>query len=532
MPVTIDSATLTQTFPANALAHQLTVFVRADAAGLMKLNEVGQVRATASAVAGNSTYTSVVVDFGKPLTTGGAKVPAGVGFIRFVYKWRGDSFDTTTPVYSSPTTSGVAEASFPEVSSQRLQIELIGTVTQANAELVQVLLPSLPADLEVHVNDGPVAWRYPGPRGAPGVDGWESSANGTQKEVDLTAAIEPLLGDPDSATPVTVTVELRARTPGKLSVAGGTSDYDLLQKVPVTPDPDLDFEMEGDQSLLLNLPGGPATNLKEVWLTVAAAPPKERAVPAVGPDRVNEVELVLDSGRSACVRFPADVLADLTALRLPLHALDGSAEVRAQLLSPISVDPPPPPPAPPDEPGPPLEGASATQPVELEAPSTQRGFIPQLPQQVPDSWTLLPFDKPVPLKTPVWVSLQVTRGKVGWSLGNFSPPGDAYPVRRGSPSGPWLKLPGAVTALPGLGGRLHAIGHPPKASPLAPLQLEVRTGQVVASALVDVTPTAKGVALKIPVTTPVPSQQSFVRVISRVAMTVTVQSLIRVVDKT
>ena len=338
MPVTIDSATLTQTFPANALAHELTVLVRADAAGYMKLNEVGQVRATASAVAGNSTYTSVVVDFGKPLTTGGAKVPAGVGLIRFVYKWRGDSFDTTTPVYSSPTTAGVAEASFPEVSSQRLQIELIGTVTQANAELVQVLLPSLPADLEVHVNDGPVAWRYPGPRGAPGVDGWESSANGTQKEVDLTAAIEPLLGDPDSATPVTVTVELRARTPGKLSVAGGTSDYDLLQKVPVTPDPDLDFEMEGDQSLLLNLPGGPATNLKEVWLTVAAAPPKERAVPAVGPDRVNEVELVLDSGRSACVRFPADVLADLTALRLPLHALDGSAEVRAQLLSPITVE--------------------------------------------------------------------------------------------------------------------------------------------------------------------------------------------------
>lgn len=529
MPLNIASATLTQSLPANALVRTFTVNVRADAAGVKQLKEVGQVRLQSSQQAGNTGGTSVVIDFGSPLTISQAAAPAGVT-IRAIYRWRGDSFDVTNPVFSNA--NGTATATFAEVSVSRLQLELNPAVTQAQAEAVTVLLPSLPADLEVRVNDGPVVWRYPGPRGAPGTDGWTAvtvgAATYTQSAVDLTGVVSPMLGNPESSAPVTVTVELRARVPGRLEVVAGTADYDLLQKVPALPEPNLVFEEEGDQNLSLNIPGGTATVLKEVWLTVSGAPPKERAVPAVGPSRVTAVALLLDPGRSATVRFPEDQLGELTALRLPLTAQDGTAEVRAQLLSPLGT-------LPNDEPGPPLEGTSATQPVQLEPPlATPRGVTNGVVSD-PDTWVLLPFDKPVTIKGPVWVQLQVTRGTVRWALGAYAAAdGTPYPVRRGSPTGPWLPLPAAVTAMTGLGGRLHAIGHALKASPLAPLQLQVQADTPVYDGeLTDVTPTAKGVTLKLPVdpAAGVPSQRSWLRVISRCATTVTVASLIRVVAK-
>jgi hypothetical protein len=337
-----------------------------------------------------------------------------------------------------------------------------------------------------------------------------------------------MLGNPDSFAVTKVTVELRARIPGRLAVVAGTIDYDLLEKIQVQPDSNLVFEQEGDLNLSLSLATGASTALKEVWLTMASAPPKERGIPPVGPDRVTEVELVLDSGRSACVRFPEDTLADLTAVRLPLRALEGGAEVRAQLLANVLVGNPPK-----DEPGPALDGPSVSQPVELEPPPPLRGGVVSAPF-LTDDWTLLSFIKAVPIKGPVWISLQVTRGTVRWSLAKFGAgDGPAYPVRRGAPTGPWLELPQAVLAIPGLGGRLHALGHPPKAEPLAPLQLQVN-GAIppFASPVTDVTPTAKGVEVKLSIATPgVMAQWSWLRVISLSATTVTIPSLIRVVAK-
>lgn len=531
MPINISSASLTLSLPANALVRVLKVNVQADPAGPIKLSEVGQVRLQTSTSAAGSQGTSAVIDFGAPITLSAVEVPAGLAYkIVAVYRWQGDSFDIAHPVFANA--NGAQKAEFPEISSARVQVELNQTVAQVQPTVgtVLVTLPSIPTDLELRVNGGAVVWRYPGPRGTPPADGWVAASGGiTQKEVDLTEVIAPLLGNPENFSSVPVTVELRARIPGKLAVVTGTTDYDLLEKVPVYPEPNLVFEQEGDQPVPLFVSGGAGTALKEVWLTVASAPPKERSIPPVGPDRVTEVELVLDSSRSACVRFPENILADLTAVRLPLRALEGGAEVRAQLLESIVIVTPPS-----EEPGSPLDGPSVTQPVELEPPPAPRGGVDGVPS-LADTWTLLPFSKPVPIKGPVWVSLQVTRGTVRWSLAKFGESdGPPYPVRRGAPTGPWLELPQAVLQLPGLGGRMHVIGHPPKTDPLAPLQLQVlaSTPPDFASDVTDVTPTAKGVQVKLLISTPgVTAQWSWLRVISLTETTVTIASLIRVVAK-
>ena len=282
------------------------------------------------------------------------------------------------------------------------------------------------------------------------------------------------------------------------------------------------FDAEGEQDIPFD-PLPEQKKLKEVRLTVVANPPKERAEPAVGPPAVSQVELVLDSGRSACVRFPEGKLAELTALRLPLLAQAGGAEVRAQLLASVPDENGG------DEPGAPLDGLSATKPVTLDAPAEG---------DTTEGWTLLSFDKPVALKGAVWVSLQVSRGKVRWSLGQFDASDAPYPVRRGAPTGPWVPLPEAVTQLGNVGGRLHAIGHAPKATPLAPLQFQaVRPGIALPAGSVplDVNPSAKGVGVTV---TPQPAggldvqaKTVALRVTSRSTGTVTVQDLVTVVSK-
>jgi hypothetical protein len=150
----------------------------------------------------------------------------------------------------------------------------------------------------------------------------------------------------------------------------------------------------------------------------------------------------------------------------------------------------------------------------------------------------LSFDKPVALKGAVWGSLQVTRGKVSWSLGQFDAGDVPYPVRRGAPTGPWVPLPEAVTHLGNVGGRLHAIGHAPKATPLAPLQLQAvcpGTALPAGSVPLDVSPSAKGVGVTV---TPQPAggldvqgKAVALRVTSRSTGTVTVQDLVTVVSK-
>src|SRR6185369_12185161 len=130
MPLNIASASLTLTLPGNALVRSLKVWVQADAAGSMVVKDVGQVRAQTSAVVGNSSGTSVVVDFGTTLTVGGAAAPVILGKsykLYTAYKWQGAAFDFDHPIFP-PNANGLTSVTFSEVSTSRVQLELVGPV--------------------------------------------------------------------------------------------------------------------------------------------------------------------------------------------------------------------------------------------------------------------------------------------------------------------------------------------------------------------------------------------------------------------
>src|SRR4051794_24844945 len=112
MPLNIASATLTQNLPANALVRTFTVNVRADAAGSKRLSEVGQVRSWTSSAPTNQGGTTVVVDFGNPLTVSGAAPITGKSYkIVAVYRWQGTAFDFDHPVFYGP--DGSPAVTFP-----------------------------------------------------------------------------------------------------------------------------------------------------------------------------------------------------------------------------------------------------------------------------------------------------------------------------------------------------------------------------------------------------------------------------------
>src|SRR3712207_4118179 len=98
MPLNVTSAKLALTVPANALVRDFTVRVQADSAGWMQLGAIGQVRVRDTST-GQIQRTTVVVDFGIPLTVAAVQVPDGSTFkLRSAWKWQGDSFDLQRPI--------------------------------------------------------------------------------------------------------------------------------------------------------------------------------------------------------------------------------------------------------------------------------------------------------------------------------------------------------------------------------------------------------------------------------------------------
>ncbi|HYH96710.1 hypothetical protein, partial [Hyalangium sp.] len=329
-------------------------------------------------------------------------------------------------------------------------------------------LPSMPADLELRIDGGPPVWTAPGPvQERP--NEWTPGATGMLKRtVDLSSAFEVLTGDPDHPQVRTFQLELTARQPGKLQLTVQAPQLDYLARTELGADgKELTFEAEGYQDVPLTLPAD-ARIVKEVRVNVSGALPPERALPPYGPDLATQAELELDAQRSACVRLPTHVedtealeevtLAEVTGVRLPLRAMEGGAEVRVALLSHLGEGLG----ATGGEPGPPLEGASASNPVVLEAPAS--GDTSQ-------GWTLFEFPRPVPIRGAMpWAVVLVGRGTVRWTLGRYTSSTALRAVRRGPPAGPWVSLPSALGTT--VGGRIHVIGHTQRDDPMAPVRLQ------------------------------------------------------------
>jgi hypothetical protein len=480
----VASITQAVSLPGNAVVRRLDVEVQAGRASWSALSAVGQVRITDSKT---GTQKVVVVDFGTPRTVNAVAVvaaPPGQGTtgpgitIHEVRSWTGMKFDAS-PLYVAPSVGGapdttVAVATFSaEVRTERLQIVVnvsgAGTLTEkAVGERLGARLPSMPADLELRIDGGPPVWTAPGPvQERP--NEWTTGSSGMLKRtVDLSAAFEALTGDPDHPQARTFQLELTARQPGKLQLTVQAPQLDYLARTELGADgKELTFEAEGYQDVPLTLPAD-ARIVKEVRVSVSGALPPERALPPYGPDLASQAELELDAQRSACVRLPTHVedtesleevtLTEVTGVRLPLRAMEGGAEVRVALLSNLGEDLG----TTGGEPGPPLEGASASTPVVLEAPASG---------DTTEGWTLFEFPRPVPIRGAMpWAVVLVGRGTVRWTLGQYTSSTALRAVRRGPPAGPWVSLPSALGTT--VGGRIHVIGHTRRDDPLAPVRLQ------------------------------------------------------------
>jgi hypothetical protein len=505
----ISSKTLSVQLAPNALVRALSVKVRADYGNVALVANVAQTRQQPSGI---TRLFKLVVDFGTPRTVAAVGSGSEDTSIFTVTAWTGAAFadkavyaatwaesaksGEIVDIVKGPAGSTAQNAVLPtEIRTEKLLIDLITTETDVVelSQQVWVQLPDAPADLELRIDGGPPVWRSPGVV-QPGVPPWDDDAS---QVVDVTKAFDTLTHDPTGSDAVkTFLLVLGSRVPGALDLTIASRQVSFLQRMDVGPDAkrELVFDAEGAQRVTLSVRDSTRT-IEEVTLIAAGSLPPERAVPPLGPDIVTQiegapvdsgaVELRLDPDHSVCVQPSPGNLGELTAVRLPLVAEAGGAEVRVVLL-PARND---------GEPGAPA-GASSRS-VTLEPPT---------PTDDADPWSTFAFARPVPLAAaapPPWVQVVVVRGAVRWKLGQFgaaqatlpveTPP---YPVKRGPTSGPWVPLPALVGPDRGIGGRARLVGHARKGTTIPPITLQLAGSR--AGLALGVTPTAKGAPFTLP----------------------------------
>jgi hypothetical protein len=502
----VTSATLEVRLRRNALVRRFEVLVKAGRATATPVNEVAEVR-TSEPAGGIGPTRSVVLDFGAPQTVAGVAAPEGVG-VTGVTPWIGMAF-APAPVPPHPIERGRGAQQVAmfrsEIRAERLLVEISPAVAvdRLAAEMA-VLLPELPSDLEIRIDDGAPIWRQPGP------------AQALEQTVDLAPHLAALMGDPSDASEKTLTIRLASRVPGRLGLERrpATEEVRLLHRAPFDGDgrKQLAFATEGRIDVPLTLappPAAAARRIERLELTVTANLPPARVVPPVGPapapgpsDAASLADLVLDANRAAAVRIaPGSGLAELESVRLPLAAAAGGAEARVVLWrdaagSPIAAIP-----------------DAASEPVSIGG--AQGGEV----------WVSFAFKRPITLDDgdPPWVALIVSRGELSWALGTRGSEGlhDAQVVRCGPPTGPWKPLPTAFLTSPtGLGalrGRLRVRGRVSDELPLDPLRITLveAPGQTAL-----VTPSQRGVRAVLDIAPPVQAADATLRVVSLVEGTI------------
>jgi hypothetical protein len=479
----VASKTLVRSIAKNALVRRYKVSVGAARADGTTLANAGQVRLQAET--GGAKI--IVVDFGMLRTVSGVGRVGGAGApsmtICSLRGFKGDGFDTVDLYFEDCFTTDPdgmmirsAEANSFETRTDRVRLKIKSDASlQALSNAVFLQFPDLPSDLDIRVNGGATAFTAPGVA-QPNTRGWDAN---TRQEVDLTAALAALGGDPRDASPLDATIVLSSRIPGILELDEAQVDIAYLARVAFgsSEETTLVFDEEGQKDVVLNLPSW-AAHVQEVRFTLTGTVPAERILEPVGPPRALRsggdgaaYDLLLDVDHAGAVRLdPASPLAELTGVRLPLRAGVDGAEVRAVLYTGTA-----------DGPTAPADGGTS-KPVDL----------PPGASSLDDVFTTFSFASPIKLQPALtyWVATVVGRGVVSWSLGRFAAPLVPVPLRRGAPSGPWHPLPTLAVDGDTLGGRVRAVGKAPAPAPVAPLTVTVVGHE---NSHIDVTPTAKGV---------------------------------------
>lgn len=501
------------TLAGNAYVKKFWVEVGAVQAQWTLLPVVSQVRLSA----GPTNTSIVVVDLGMLRTIAGIGVKDGyeVGnganlksATIQVFRWLGSAFDTTALKSLAGNTTESDVFRFTEIRTERIKLILSGTWEEAFIrDNMSILLPEPPSDLEIRINSGSPVWSYPGPIPMDG-NGWTAG----KRPVDLTDALASLTGRPNLTSDQLFQVTLSARVPGVLSLTAGEKE---IRRIWNLGSVDLSFVEEGLEVLPLSLPfnDGKAHTLEQLTCTAIGQIPPMRVEPPIGPEVSTTATIQLDSLHALCVRLPGDSrLTQLQALRLPILAAEGGAEVRVVLWENANRTPSAPLPT------------GASEVVKLEASSADAG---------PNTWQTFRFKKPVPLDAanPFWAAVVVTRGRIVWNLADFGGEwirtrGEAYDVLYGPPAGPWRSLPLPSTpALDRMGARLRMEGTASAQNPLAPLSLTLSANPSAADPL-GITPTPKGVPVLLTDTLGGVQQTFGLTLISRCACKVTLRDIL------
>lgn len=414
--------------------------------------------------------TSLIIDFATPRTV--SMIRAGGGYrIQTIAAWNGSSFGRGTEP-TSTTLSGVAI--FPETRTERLSLSLAGNGDNA-ALLAETLLamPDAPSDLELRLDDGPLIWRHPGPvrlEGTREITADRFNQDG-ERLVDIAGPLAARLGDATSRERRHVRLELTSRTAGRLDLAAPVARQRMRHVWRAQADgaesARLVFAAEGARLLGLTAPGLPVdAAIGAMRATLKATPPPERALPPLGPPASDLVDMALDADHAVILRLPGHGrLAALSALRLPLAVAGGGAEIVATIWT---ADP-------------------AGEP---EAAQPKQSTKPVAMEDGPERWVSLGFPEPVPFPppagaaapAPLWVALQITRGRVSMRLTGQTPGTDMLDgmIRTGRPAGPWHPLPALFQSAldspyAGLRARPRMVGTPAPAAPIASVLLRAGT---------------------------------------------------------
>lgn len=483
---------------ANALVDEFTIVVTARPALAALAVDVAQLRLGPEG-------TSLIIDFATPRTV--SMIRAGGGYrIQTIAAWNGSTFGRGIEP-TSTTLSGVAI--FPETRTERLSLSLSGAGDNA-ALLADTLLamPDAPSDLELRLDDGPLIWRHPGPvrlEGTNEVTADRFNQNG-ERLVDIAVPLAARLGDPASRERRGIRLELTSRTAGRLDLAAPAARQRMRHVWRAQADgaesARLVFGEEGARLLRLTAPDLPAdAAISAMRATLKATPPPDRALPPLGPLASDLVEMALDADHAVILRLPGQgLLAALSALRLPLAVAGGEAEIVATIWT---ADPAGEPQA--------AQPKQSTKPVALE--------------DGPERWVSLGFPDPVPFPPPsgtaapppLWVALQITRGRVSMRLTAHAPGTDILggTIRTGRPAGPWHPLPALFQPAPGspdaagpnacgpyanLRARPRLVGTSAPAAPIAPVLLHAGTIALdrMPGTAQSATPVAAGTRVEIP----------------------------------
>ena len=483
--------------------------VRAGRAQWTFANAVAQTRVADISKTGTGAQQrrSVVIDFGGLRTVSAVGLMDNSLTIIRVRAWNGAAFGDPPAAGVRSGTINESTAALAgidgfiarfssEVRTERLQVDVIGGGTvESIGEVLIVELPDAPADLELRINGGAPVWTAPGAvvKGAPG---WTDDGELQRQDVDLSAALTALLGDP--AADITPETELRitlsARVPGALELLlppASAQQIRYIKAVALSPvDADLEFAAEGLEDVALPLPSWAAA-VEEVRLRVTADLPPERTLPPVGPSPLligttttPIAELRLDPDHAAVFDIAAvpfaSAFAELIGARAPMVVSRGGVELRMLLLARDRDS------GGNDVPGAPLPGGSST-PIVLDAAPLDA-----------ETWATFVLPKAVKLDGGVlpYLCIVATRGEAQCA---FTDSLSGSTIWRGPPSGPFTRLP-SLGGLPPLRGRARVTGRAARQSPVAPLQLWVGSAT---SAVRELTPTPKGLELAITPAAPI-----------------------------